>query len=85
MAYYTARDLAREMGQSERTARRVLLTEARLKHERAQWWRFDLDLEGDRAALDELRRVLANPESARRFGCRRRRRRGVECQQLEMF
>ena len=73
MTYYTPRDLAREMGQSERTARRVL-AEAGIKHERGQWWRFDLNREGERLSLDEVRRVLARPTSKRRYGCRRRRR-----------
>lgn len=83
--YYTARDLAREMGQCERTARRVL-AEAGIKHERGQWWRFALDREPERLQLDGVRRELARPDSARRFGCRRRRKaRQVMSLQMALF
>ena len=82
--YYTPRDLAREMGQSERTARRVL-NEAGIRHERGQWWRFDLDRAEERITIERVRAELATPKSSRRFGCRRRRSALVAVRQLAMF
>ena len=82
--YYTPHDLAREIGQSKRTARRVL-SEAGIKHERGQWWRFDLDRPDERMTIEEVRAELARPKSKRRNGCRRRRRAKVKVRQLEMF
>ena len=84
MTYYTPHDLAREMKQCERTARRVL-KEAGIKHERGQWWRFDLDRPDERVTIEEVRAELANPASPRRYGCRRRRRKCVAARQLTLL
>jgi hypothetical protein len=75
--YYTTRDLARDLGQSVHTARRVL-REARIKHIRGEWWRFDLNREPERIQVEEVKaRCLGGATSERRYGRKRIRQKSL--------
>lgn len=76
MAYYTPRDLARDLGQSENTALRVF-GELFPEHERGTWWRFEM------SERERILRAIAR-NSRRRFGARRRRQ-GQKEVQISLF
>jgi hypothetical protein len=84
--YYTTRDLAKEMGQSVRTARRVF-AEAGIRHYRRQWWRRNLEGEDwERVDIETVRAILSdNPPPKRRYGRRRNRQPWLNPAQMKLF